>query len=141
MEARTAQSRVLAFAQKAFITKNGKLLVIRRAASDPVNPLRWEVPGGRIEPGELLDDCIRREVREEVGLEIVPGCRPWSGGVALVLLGPGKSCPVRRSLGEKHVDSPPPSMLIGESMPGKDSLSVATYKTFFDWDSRLKWGW
>jgi 8-oxo-dGTP pyrophosphatase MutT (NUDIX family) len=73
MEARTAQSRVLAFAQKAFITKNGKLLVIRRAASDPVNPLRWEVPGGRIEPGELLDDCIRREVREEVGLEIVPG--------------------------------------------------------------------
>jgi 8-oxo-dGTP pyrophosphatase MutT (NUDIX family) len=31
------------------------------------------VPGGRIEPGELLDDSIRREVREEVGLEIVPG--------------------------------------------------------------------
>src|ERR1035438_1736410 len=73
MEVCATQPRVLAFAQKAFITKNGRLLLIRRSAWDPVNPLRWEVPGGRIEPGELLDDSIRREVREEAGLEIVPG--------------------------------------------------------------------
>jgi len=73
MEECGTESRVFAFAQKAFITKNGKLLLIRRSAWDPVNPLRWEVPGGRMEPGELLDDSIKREVREEVGLEIVPG--------------------------------------------------------------------
>ena len=31
----------------------------------------WDIPGGRIEPNEALDDALRREVREELGVELV----------------------------------------------------------------------
>ena len=65
--------RILGFAQKAFIVRAGKVLLVRRSAQDPVNPLRWEVPGGRMKAGELVDHHIRREVLEEVGLEVLPG--------------------------------------------------------------------
>ncbi|MGP4029039.1 NUDIX domain-containing protein [Actinomadura sp. 3N407] len=65
----------LEFAQKAFIVSGGRLLLVRKSASDPFHPGRWEVPGGRLEvAGDLdLDDHIRREVWEEVGLKIDPG--------------------------------------------------------------------
>ena len=34
---------------------------------------RWSIPGGRVEAGERLTDALVREVREETGLEVVPG--------------------------------------------------------------------
>lgn len=61
------------FAQKAFIISDGDLLVVRRSPDDPNSAGFWEVPGGRIELGESLDDHIRREVKEETGLIIEPG--------------------------------------------------------------------
>ncbi|TDD76848.1 NUDIX hydrolase [Actinomadura darangshiensis] len=65
----------LQFAQKAFIVSGGRLLLVRKSASDPFHPGRWEVPGGRLEvDADLdLDDHIRREVWEEVGLKVDPG--------------------------------------------------------------------
>jgi 8-oxo-dGTP diphosphatase len=33
---------------------------------------RWEPPGGVLEPGETIDDGVRREVREETGLDVEP---------------------------------------------------------------------
>jgi len=64
------------FAQKAFIVDNGKLLVVRKSMDDPHNPGRWEVPGGRMNFGEDVDEHICREVKEEVGLAVIPG-RPF----------------------------------------------------------------
>ncbi|GLZ06908.1 hypothetical protein Acsp03_43740 [Actinomadura sp. NBRC 104412] len=65
----------LEFAQKAFIVDRDRLLMVRKAASDPYHPGRWEVPGGRLEAvaDADLDDHIRREVWEEVGLRVAPG--------------------------------------------------------------------
>lgn len=60
------------FAQKAFIVKDGKLLLIKKSGSDPNQANKWEVPGGRMKFGEEIEDHIKREVYEEVGLEVDP---------------------------------------------------------------------
>jgi ADP-ribose pyrophosphatase YjhB (NUDIX family) len=49
----------------------GRLLLIQRG-HDPHRGL-WSLPGGRIEPGESPEQAIVREVREETGLDVVPG--------------------------------------------------------------------
>ena len=59
-------------ATKAFIVKDGKVLMVREAAAYDVgtNAGRYDVVGGRIEPGEHYEDALHREVKEEVGLEV-----------------------------------------------------------------------
>ena len=39
-------------AAKAFIIKEGKLLLIKRRPNDPHKPGAWDIPGGRLELGE-----------------------------------------------------------------------------------------
>jgi ADP-ribose pyrophosphatase YjhB (NUDIX family) len=33
----------------------------------------WDTPGGFVEPGESLEECVRRELREEAGVEVAVG--------------------------------------------------------------------
>lgn len=33
-------------------------------------PLKWELPGGKIEPNESAEDCLIREIQEELNIEI-----------------------------------------------------------------------
>ncbi|MBD3313848.1 NUDIX domain-containing protein [Candidatus Woesearchaeota archaeon] len=58
-------------AAKAFII-NGKneILLIRRSHDDVHKPGIWEVPGGRLEPEEHIFDGLKREAKEETGLDI-----------------------------------------------------------------------
>lgn len=64
---------MIQFAQKAVITQDGRLLMVRKALTDPFQPGRWELPGGRLQQGETPDEALAREVREEVGLTVQPG--------------------------------------------------------------------
>jgi A/G-specific adenine glycosylase len=50
----------------------GEILIDRRPQSGLLGGL-WEFPGGKIEPGETVEDCIKREIQEELGIEIEVG--------------------------------------------------------------------
>lgn len=45
----------------------GRALVIRRRDNG-----HWEPPGGILEPAESIPDGVRREIREEIGLDVAP---------------------------------------------------------------------
>jgi len=53
----------------AIFCKDGKYLICQRAQDDTL-PLLWEFPGGKTEDGETLEECIIRECKEELAVDI-----------------------------------------------------------------------
>lgn len=49
------------------IFHEGKVLIGKRPKGKPY-PGYWEFPGGKLEAGESAEDCLRRELREELGI-------------------------------------------------------------------------
>ncbi|MEU8654414.1 (deoxy)nucleoside triphosphate pyrophosphohydrolase [Streptomyces sp. NPDC048737] len=71
----------------AALLDGGRLLAARRSAP-PELAGRWELPGGKVEPGERPEEALVRELREELGvdaraLERVPGEWPLRPPYAL----------------------------------------------------------
>jgi 8-oxo-dGTP diphosphatase len=56
----------------ALIFHKGKLLITRRRAGSHLAGL-WEFPGGKREPNETFEQCLVREIREELGMDIAVG--------------------------------------------------------------------
>lgn len=62
---------------KGLVVHSGKVLLLRQSAEykdgseDKVG--KWDVPGGRIEPEEEVHRGLIREIKEESGLDVIPG--------------------------------------------------------------------
>lgn len=71
---RQARPRTPHYDVTAAVTRrdDGRILIARRPAESMLGGL-WEFPGGKREPGESLRECLRREIREELGIEIEVG--------------------------------------------------------------------
>jgi A/G-specific adenine glycosylase len=54
--------------------EQGQILIDRRRPEGLLGGL-WEFPGGKIELGETVEECIKREIQEELGIEIEVGDR------------------------------------------------------------------
>lgn len=57
----------------AVIIQDGKILAVQKgqAKYDYVS-YKWEFPGGKVEPGESLEQAIQREILEELQIQIIP---------------------------------------------------------------------
>lgn len=119
--------------QQAVIVDAGRVLLSVRA------DLRgWELPGGNPEPGESDEDCLRREVREETGLDVAVErhvgdyartgflphvARVYRCGMLAGELGPSSETPRVRWF---RVDEIPATLLPWYREPLADALADAT---------------
>ena len=55
----------------AVVWRDGRVLLTRRPPGGPLG-LKWEFPGGKLEPGETVEQALVRELREELGVGSVP---------------------------------------------------------------------
>lgn len=55
----------------AVLEREGKILAARRKKGAHLEG-RWEFPGGKLEPGESPQECLVRELEEEVGVPVNP---------------------------------------------------------------------
>lgn len=58
----------------AVIWHEQRILIDRRKPEGLLGGL-WEFPGGKVEPGETIENCIKREIQEELAIEIEVGDR------------------------------------------------------------------
>lgn len=53
----------------ALLEKDGKILIAQRKQGD-VLEFKWEFPGGKLEPEETPEQCLTRELLEELGVQV-----------------------------------------------------------------------
>lgn len=72
------------------VERDGRWLVARRTRPAQLAG-RWEFPGGKLEPGESIAQAARRELREELAIDItvtgeLPGIWPINGQLDMVIV-------------------------------------------------------
>ena len=65
--------RVVLVAACALIDPDGRVLLAQRPEGKPMAGL-WEFPGGKVENGERPEDCLMRELKEELGITVREPC-------------------------------------------------------------------
>lgn len=53
----------------SIIERNGEFLLAQRPKGKALE-LKWEFPGGKVNPGESEEDALKREIKEELGIDI-----------------------------------------------------------------------
>ncbi|QPC90723.1 8-oxo-dGTP diphosphatase MutT [Mesorhizobium sp. INR15] len=65
--------RLLLVAACALVDTDGRVLLAQRPEGKQLAGL-WEFPGGKVEPGETPEQCLIRELQEEIGIETEIPC-------------------------------------------------------------------
>ncbi len=97
----------------ALVDPNGRVLVQRRPPGKPMADL-WEFPGGKVEPGELPEAALARELREELGVTVSPA--------ALV-----PAAFASEALGERHL------LLLLYTLRAWEGVPESRHATAIDW--------
>lgn len=69
----TGGRRLLLVAACALVDADGRVLIAQRPQGKQLAGL-WEFPGGKVEKGETPEECLIRELREEIGVETQAAC-------------------------------------------------------------------
>ncbi|HVY68360.1 MAG TPA: 8-oxo-dGTP diphosphatase MutT [Verrucomicrobiae bacterium] len=72
MQASGQPSRKSVEVAAGLVFREGRLLITRRLPGTHLAGL-WEFPGGKREPGESIEECLRRELLEELGVDVEVG--------------------------------------------------------------------
>src|SRR6516165_5040391 len=116
---------------KGVVERGGRYVLLKNERDE------WELPGGKLEPGETIEDCLVREIEEELNLSTRVG-RPLNNWVyfvngvhvlvityALQIL--DESAEMRVSHEHKELRSFPPEEIAGLRMPDGYKKSIAAY--------------
>jgi len=64
---------MLFVAAAALVDSEGRVLICQRPKGKQLAGL-WEFPGGKVEPGETPEECLIRELDEELGIKVTHAC-------------------------------------------------------------------
>jgi 8-oxo-dGTP pyrophosphatase MutT (NUDIX family) len=116
---------------KGVVARDGRFVLLKNERDE------WELPGGKLEPGEAIEDCLVREIEEELNLPVKVG-RPLNNWVYFVngvhvlivtyaLQISGDVSAMRLSLEHKELRSFPLEEIAGLRMPDGYKRSIALY--------------